>query len=209
MVLASLITLPANAGNLKILIAPTQLSAANSDILARRSVQPPTGIADLGFALEFGSHRDAFALDYYSVTSTYEYTTAREYPNAGDPLTSFEFKDELKTTAWHLGYRRHGKRGFYFGLGAILIDPEVDRDAVISEGQGAISGTHIPFKFDFESVWAPAITLGHDYTFKKSGLILGSHFISSYPVTSKDKKSPAELTGLYMLSFSFSIGFDW
>lgn len=205
--LALVFAVPTHAGNLKLFIAPAAMSVVSTETLNQRSPSSVESIADLGIALELGNSRNAFVIDYYSITSTYKYTTNRRDTRDGE-RKDFDFEDELITTGLLIGYRRHNKKGFYIGGGAMLINPSVSRDAEISAGQGADAGEPRFFDFDFAQVTAPALTLGHDYTFK-SGLVLGSHIMTSIPVTAKDKNSSAELRGLYMASLSFGIGFDW
>ncbi len=197
--------IPAHAGKFKILITPNFLRSASTATLNARSPDSVESVADIGIAFDFGNDRHSFALDYYDISSTYKYRTSRRLTEE-TARTPVNFEDTLRTTGVFMGYRRRNKNGFYIGGGGMYITPKVSRQGEVLEGDRR--GEPISNNFDFEPVVAPTLVLGHDFAFK-SGFLLGSHFVGSWPVTSNDKKNDGVLKDLYMLSFSFGLGFNW
>ncbi len=186
-------SIPGHAGKVKLVLAPpldpsdsfggAQIDQSGANL--RRNGPVP----DYGFVFDFSQGPNAFAVDYYSISTMYE----------GGGSSDVEYF--ISSTTLLLGYRRHTSSGFYLGGG--VIGSNIARDFKHSDSDGNNFSETTSFRL------APTIafTFGYDHSFN-NGLVLGTHWMRSLEANAYSS-SDAQLNDLNLQFISFGIGYDW
>lgn len=195
-------SIPVNAGKVKLVLAPPldsrdSFSQAEIDQSGADDRSNDLGPAsDYGFVFDFSQGPNAFAVDYYSISTMYKgdgYICCDGY--------SFDVEHFISSTTLLLGYRRHTSSGFYLGGG--VIGSNIARDFKQSDSDGNNFSETTSFRL------APTIafTFGYDHSFN-NGLVLGTHWMRSLEANAYSS-SGAQLNDLHLQFISFGIGYDW
>ena len=202
----------ANAGKIKLLIAPGSLSVGSnivSGASARSMATKEQGKTGYAITLDLGPNANKLALDFYFGATDYTIplpripsgvrTTSASCPEIQDATFAFT------SSSFLVGWRWHSRSGIYFGLGGLFFDPNVVRTC---DGPNGVVRT----LFDYSETASPALMMGYDFKFK-GGFVMGLNFMRSYPILIKGKTTDTQMAvedkDFYMNFLALSLGYAW